>query len=308
MIEPEQFGFGRRRAGAGGECVALHLRLAGPLDAKAIQLRVILAAVGIQIIFCHALDPLRQWLIQHVAGFIRRQGVAVGEHRVFGMSLTGAGLDGFRNLLDGLRDAVGMQQRIHIQIVEHMRGFGGIQHVAGLIHAKFFEDDGELYFQHVAHAKFHAVGKQEIDGADHRLLANTIHAANTLLDPHGIPRDVEINNDVAKLKIQAFATGIGGNENADFLGECLLHLLAFVHAHAAVEARDGNAAIAEKLRQHLLGGHELGEHKQLHVRVAFLFLELVNPFQQRLGFGVRAAGLDLASGGKQQFHLGSFVL
>ena len=63
------------------------------------------------------------------------------------------------------------------------------------------------------------------------------------------------------------------------------------------------AAIAKKLREHLLRGNKLGEHEQLHVRVAFLFLEFVNPFEQRLGFGVRAARFDLAGGGEQQFHL-----
>ena len=113
---------------------------------------------------------------------------------------------------------------------------------------------------------------------------------------------------MAKLEVQTFAAGIGGNEDADFLGERQLHLLALVHAHAAIEARDGNAAIAEKLRQHFLRGHELGEHEQLHVRVAFLLLELVNPFEQRLGLGVRAARLDLAGGGEEQLDLGALVL
>ena len=70
MIKAEQFGFGRRRAGAGGQRVAAHLRLAGPLDAEAIQLRLVFAAKGIQIIFRHALHPLGQRLIQRVAGFV----------------------------------------------------------------------------------------------------------------------------------------------------------------------------------------------------------------------------------------------
>ena len=308
MIEPEQFRFGRRRAGAGGQRVAAHLRLAGPLDFEAIQLRLILAAEGIQIIFRHALDPFGQRLIEGVTGFVRGERAAIGEQRVLGMSFPGAGLDGFRELLDGLRDAVGMQQRIHIQMVEHVRRFGGVEHVAGFVHAKFFEDDGELILQHVAHAKFHAVGKKEIDGAHHGLLPDAIHAANALLDAHGIPGDVEIDDDVAELEVQAFAAGIGGNQDAHLLGERHLHLLTLVHAHAAVEAGDGDAAIAEKFRQHLLGGHELGEDEQLHVRVAFLLLEFVNPFEQRLGFGVRSTGFDLAGGGEQQFHLGALVL
>ena len=129
-----------------------------------------------------------------------------------------------------------------------------------------------------------------------------------MLNSHGIPRDVEIDDDVAELEIQAFAAGIGGDQDADLFGERILHLLALFHAHAAVETGDGDAAIAEKLRKHLLGRDEFGEHEQLHVRVAFLFLEFVNPFEQRLGLGVRAASFDLAGGGEQQLHFGAFIL
>ena len=183
-----------------------------------------------------------------------------------------------------------------------MGRLAGIEDVAGFVHAKLFENDRELLLQDLADAELDAVLEEEIDGADNCLLADTIHAANPLLDPHGIPRDVVIDDDVTKLEVEPLAAGIRGHQDARFFGELFLDLLALVHAHAAVEAGDRDAAIREELRQHSLGGDELREHQQFDVRVAFLLLEFVNPLQQGFGLGIRSACLDLPGGSEQPLH------
>ena len=75
----------------------------------------------------------------------------------------------------------------------------------------------------------------------------------------------------------------------------------------AVEAGDRCTAISEKLREHLLCGYKLGEDKQLHIRIAFLLLKLVNPFKQGLRLGIRATGLHFPRCGQKQLHFGALV-
>jgi len=57
------------------------------------------------------------------------------------------------------------------------------------------------------------------------ILAVAIQAPHPLVQPHGIPWDVVIDDDVAELQVQTLAASVGGDENADILGERFLHLL-----------------------------------------------------------------------------------
>ncbi len=73
--------------------------------------------------------------------------------------------------------------------------------------------------------------KNEINGAHHMVLADTIHPADALFYSHRVPGDVVVDHHVAKLKIQALAACIGGNENARLPGKAILGLFALIHIH-----------------------------------------------------------------------------
>ena len=74
-----------------------------------------------------------------------------------------------------------MEDGIHIQVVKYLPSLGGVEHVARLVDAKFLEDHGEFLFKHFADAMLDRILEDEVDGAHHMRLANTIHAADALL-------------------------------------------------------------------------------------------------------------------------------
>ena len=109
VVETEQFRLGRGGGGARGQRVTAHLRFAGPLDADGVQFGLVLAAKGVQVVFRHPLHPVGQRVIEGLPGFLRGQGAAAGKHGVPPVGVAGAGLDGFGHLLNGLRNAVGVE-------------------------------------------------------------------------------------------------------------------------------------------------------------------------------------------------------
>ena len=62
---------------------------------------------------------------------------------------------------------------------------------------------------------------------------------------------------------QTLAAGVGGDQDLGLVGEGPLGALAFLQVHGAVEHNDRVSALFQHLRQHLLGGHELGEQQHL---------------------------------------------
>jgi hypothetical protein len=70
-------------------------------------------------------------------------------------------------------------------------------------------------FQDLANAMLDRVLEDEVDRAHYVRLPDAINAADALFDPHGIPRHVEVDDDVAELKVQAFAASIGRDQNAN---------------------------------------------------------------------------------------------
>ena len=125
------------------------------------------------------------------------------------------------------------------------------------------------------------------------LLADTIHPANALFDPHGVPRHVEVDDDVTELQVQTFTAGIRRNQHAHILGERLLRTGARFQIHAAVERRHRETTAFQEVGQHGLGGHELGEDQHLQRRIAFFLLQLVDQLQQRFSLGIGACGFGL---------------
>jgi hypothetical protein len=68
------------------------------------------------------------------------------------------------------------------------------------------------------------------------VLAVAVDAPHALLQPVGIPGNVVVEEDVAGLKVDALAGGLGGHENLDF---SLLELLLDIEAGARIVAGPG---------------------------------------------------------------------
>ena len=118
--------------------------------------------------------------------------------------------------------------------------------------AKLSLDSLGLRHQHLQHAIFHPLRKNEIVAAHHwRRLELAVYAAVALLDAARIPRQIEVEQVRAVgLEVQAFAGGIRGDENAQRVPggvgvEATLHFLA---ARAAGEAIDHTDAFLGVVR------------------------------------------------------------
>ena len=102
-------------------------------------------------------------------------------------------------------------------------------------------------------------------------LADAVDATKTLLNAIGIPRQVIIDHQVGPLQIDAFAGGIGGQQNLHFgiVLEGLLRLRALLAADAAMD--DDNRVLPAQQRgdavfQIIQGVAMLGEDNELLVR------------------------------------------
>ncbi|MNR48408.1 hypothetical protein D3C85_1676460 [compost metagenome] len=94
------------------------------------------------------------------------------------------------------------------QLVEDRIGLDRVHNVGRLVDAKLLRDDLELCLQHLTHTVFDRIFQYEVDGAHHMVLTDTVDAANTLFNPHRVPRQIEVDDDVAELQVQTFAAGI----------------------------------------------------------------------------------------------------
>ena len=185
---------------------------------------------------------------------------------------------------------------------------GRIQHVLGLVHAELFQDRRQLLFEDFLHPQFHAVLEDQVERLHRELLADAVHTPDPLLDPHRIPRQIVVDDDVGELQVQTFATGIGRNENAGLLCELPLDSPPLLQVHRAVEANDREAVLLQELPQHVLRRHELGEDQVLQLRVVLLPLVLVQDVEQGFGSCVRPLGLTATCQIEQQPHFLFLVL
>ena len=113
------------------------------------------------------------------------------------------------------------------------------------------------------------VRRDEVEDQAVLALAVAVDAPHPLLQAVRVPRDVVVEEDVADLKVDAFAGGLGGDQDLDrAFAELLLgvkaraRLVARARFHAAVDAADPEAPglqAAHEIVQRVL---ELGEEKQ----------------------------------------------
>jgi len=135
-----------------------------------------------------------------------------------------------------------------------------------------------------------------------------VHPPDALLDPHRVPGQVVVDDDVGELQVQTFPTGVGRDEDAGLLCELPLHPPPLLQVHRPVEAHDREAVLLQEVPQHVLRRHELGEDQVLQLRVVLIPLVLVEDAEQRLGPCVRPLGLTAAGQFEQQLDLLLLVL
>ena len=127
-----------------------------------------------------------------------------------------------------------MTNGAHIYIRKVAFCYFAVQNIGILINAHFFQNNGQFFFQHFTNTVFYCFAHNKVINMHISLLTNTINTTTSLLDFHWVPRKVIVDDNIGKLQVQTFATGICRNENTG-TGLKLLHgSISFVNAHAAV--------------------------------------------------------------------------
>ena len=202
-------------------------------------------------------------MVTPLARLVGVQVMRCGQQITAGPRLRQRGAQGRYHIVCFLLDGFRMLQALHKQLIEHRLHFCRVHHIRSLVHAELLGDEGEFFFQNLPHTVLHRVFQHKIQRTHHVLLPDAIHPPNALLDAHRVPRHVEIDDDVAELQVQTFATRVGGNQHARILRELLQAARARFHVHAAVERGDSKTPASQIVHQHGLRGNELRENQHL---------------------------------------------
>ena len=162
-----------------------------------------------------------------------------------------------------------------------------VQDVAHLVDPQFRQDGREFIREDPLHAVLDAATRHQVHSLHVMRLADAVDPPDPLLDPHGIPWQVVVEDDVTELQVDAFSSSVCGDEDLGRACELLLRRRAFLGGHLAVDEDDPVAPVAQSALQHALRGLELREDEHLEVRISFLCTELVNLVCQLLRLGIR---------------------
>ena len=99
---------------------------------------------------------------------------------------------------------------------------------------------GELLEQPLEHLAFARLVGDEVPHVADLGLADAVDAAEALLDPVRVPGQVVVDEQVRALQVDAFACGVGRDEDVDvgLLAERLLRLAAQLAVQPAVDLDD----------------------------------------------------------------------
>src|SRR5690606_21750686 len=147
------------------------------------------------------------------------------------------------------------------QLIKQRLDFHGVHHVGGFIDPELLGNDLQLLLQNFADTVFHGVFQHEVDGTHHMGLANAVDAAYSLLQAHRIPGHIEVDDHMAELEVETLTTSVGGDQHPYIAGKCLLGAGARLQIHAAVQQHNGKPTAFQKLGEHRLSRHKLGEHQ-----------------------------------------------
>ncbi len=125
------------------------------------------------------------------------------------------------------------------------RGQDLAHHIEDRVVLQRVADFLQLLKQPLQHPPLDGVGRDEVEDQAVLALAVAMDAPHPLLQAVRVPRDVVVEEDVADLKVDAFAGGLGGDQDLDrAFAELLLgmqaraRLVARARFHAAVDAAD----------------------------------------------------------------------
>src|SRR5690242_672966 len=120
-------------------------------------------------------------------------------------------------------------------------------------------------------------------------LADPVHPPDALLNTRWAPWQVVVDYYVGELKVHALAARVGRHEHTCASAESVLRVAPFADRHRPVDSDRADASASEYIEEHLLGGHELGEHHHLGRWIPFRSGDLAEQFQQvpRLGVDAR---------------------
>ena len=126
--------------------------------------------------------------------------------------------------------------------------------------------------------------------------------AKDLAEADGIDvKSVVVDDDIAELQVETFATGICGNEDACAITEVLESKVPVVNAHGAVQRGYCIALRCQQSLQIALSCNEFCEDDDLLIRVSTQYL--VNGIEERLDLDVRMLELCLTCDGNDLFEL-----
>src|SRR5690606_3494216 len=156
---------------------------------------------------------MRERVGQQPLGLARVQVLGRAEHGSALPGLPGLILDAFQDLVDLRLHHIGIEDGLHIQIIEDLARLGRVEHVTGLVDAKLFEDDRQFLLQDLADTVFDRVLEHEVDSAYRVRLTDAVHPADALLQAHWIPGNVVVDNYMAELEVETLTTGVRRDED-----------------------------------------------------------------------------------------------
>ena len=137
------------------------------------------------------------------------------------------------------------------QLLQQVAGEDLADDVEDLVGAELPADLAEPVQELGQHAPLVGVHRDEVEDQAVVLLAVAVDAAHALLQPHGVPGDVEVDHEPAELEVDPLAGRLGRDQDLGLLLELALGVdagarrVAVADLHPAVDLRDRQSPLAE---------------------------------------------------------------
>ena len=132
-------------------------------------------------------------------------------------------------------------------------------------------------------------------------LPDTVSSSTSLLNLHGIPWKIVIDDNIGKLQVQAFSTGISRDKYVSAISEILESKIPFVDCHTAIEGRYSVPVTCKDALKVLLSGNELS--KDDYLLIAVLPDYFIYRIEQMFNFDIWVLKLSLLCNGNDVLKL-----